>query len=123
MQPARGLHQAGIGILMGAPNVVRGGSHSGNIAATDLAQAGLLDVLSSDYVPASLLSAAFMLVEKCGFSVAQAVATISANPAHCVGLADRGEIATGKRADFSRVRLVAGKPSVIAVWRGGKRVA
>jgi alpha-D-ribose 1-methylphosphonate 5-triphosphate diphosphatase len=107
---------------MGAPNVVRGGSHSGNISATALAGDGLLDVLSSDYVPASLLSAAFILIQTCGFSVAQAVATVSLNPARCVGLNDRGEIAVDKRGDFSRVRVVNGTPGVIAVWRGGKRV-
>ena len=61
MEAARGLHQAGIGILMGAPNVVRGGSHSGNIAAIDLAREGLLDILSSDYIPSSLLMAALQL--------------------------------------------------------------
>ena len=58
IEAARGLHEAGISILMGAPNVVRGGSHSGNIAAVDLAREGLLDILSSDYVPSSLLMAA-----------------------------------------------------------------
>ena len=61
MEAARGLHQAGIGILMGAPNVVRGGSHSGNIAAVDLAREGLLDILSSDYIPSSLLMGALQL--------------------------------------------------------------
>ena len=61
LEAARGLHQAGIGILMGAPNVVRGGSHSGNIAAVDLAREGLLDILSSDYIPSSLLMAALKL--------------------------------------------------------------
>src|SRR4029079_18715817 len=61
MEAARGLHEAGIAILMGAPNVVRGGSHSGNIAAADLAREGYLDILSSDYVPGALLMAAFML--------------------------------------------------------------
>jgi len=120
---ARSAREQGLGIVMGAPNVVRGGSHSGNISATTLASDGLLDVLSSDYVPASLLSAAFILIEKCGFSVAQAIATISVNPARCAGLHDRGEIAMDKRADFARVRLVNGAPSVIAVWRGGRRIA
>ena len=61
MEAARGLHQAGIDILMGAPNVVRGGSHSGNIAAVDLAREGLLDILSSDYMPSSLLMGALQL--------------------------------------------------------------
>ncbi len=122
LEAARAARANALGIVMGAPNVVRGGSHSGNIAAADLAREGLLDVMSSDYVPSSLITAAFILVGKCGFSVARAVATVSANPAQCVGLTDRGEIALGKRADFSRVRVVNGAPSVIAVWRGGKRV-
>jgi alpha-D-ribose 1-methylphosphonate 5-triphosphate diphosphatase len=122
-EAARAARRHGLGIVMGAPNVVRGGSHSGNISATDLAAEGLLDVLSSDYVPSSLLSAAFMLVDRCGFSLAQAVATISLNPARRVGLNDRGEIAVDKRADFSRVRVLHGTPSVIAVWRGAKRIA
>src|SRR5438876_2764062 len=64
MQAARGLHQAGSGILMGAPNVVRGGSHSGNIATVDLARKGLLDILSSDYIPSSLLMAALQLPQR-----------------------------------------------------------
>jgi alpha-D-ribose 1-methylphosphonate 5-triphosphate diphosphatase len=63
-EAAHGLHQAGITILMGAPNVVRGGSHSGNIAAIDLAREGLLDILSSDYVPSSLLMAALQLPQQ-----------------------------------------------------------
>ena len=107
---------------MGAPNVVRGGSHSGNVSAAELAREGLLDALSSDYVPASLLTAAFLLVDCCGFSVSQAINTISLNPAGAMGLEDRGEIAVGKRADFSRVRLLQRMPTVIAVWRQGKRV-
>jgi alpha-D-ribose 1-methylphosphonate 5-triphosphate diphosphatase len=61
VEAARALHEAGIDILMGAPNVVRGGSHSGNIAAVDLAREGLLDILSSDYIPSSLLMGALQL--------------------------------------------------------------
>jgi alpha-D-ribose 1-methylphosphonate 5-triphosphate diphosphatase PhnM len=57
-------HEAGMSVLMGAPNVVRGGSHSGNIAATDLARQGVLDVLSSDYVPFSLIHAPFVLADE-----------------------------------------------------------
>ncbi len=122
-EAAQAAREHALGIVMGAPNVVRGGSHSGNISASALAGDGLLDVLSSDYVPSSLLSAAFILVSKCGFSMPQAIATISATPARCVGLHDRGEIAQHKRADFSRVRVVHGVPSVVAVWRGAKRIA
>lgn len=121
-EAARAAHTHGLGVVMGAPNVVRGGSHSGNIAAAALAREGLLDILSSDYVPSSLLSAAFMLNEQCGYSLPQAINTISLNPARSLGLHDRGEIAEGKRADFARVRVTDGTPSVIAVWRGGERV-
>jgi len=120
---ARAAHENGLATVMGAPNVVRGGSHSGNVAAVDLARRGLLASLSSDYVPASLLLAAFKLVADADFTVPQAVATVSLNPARAVGLKDRGEIAPGLRADLVQVRLIDGnQPVVRAVWREGKRV-
>lgn len=112
----------GMSVVMGAPNMVRGGSHSGNVATVDLARRGLLDTLSSDYVPASLMLAAFMLTADAGFSVPRAIATVSRNPALAVGLSDRGEIAPGRRADLVRVRETAHVPAVLSVWRGGERV-
>jgi alpha-D-ribose 1-methylphosphonate 5-triphosphate diphosphatase len=121
-EAARAARNSGMAIVMGAPNVVRGGSHSGNVAATELARLGLLDALSSDYVPASLMMAAFRLTEDAGFSVPQAVATVSRNPARAVGLEDRGEIAPGLRADLVQVRMVGSQPVVRAVWREGCRV-
>ncbi|MBR1265992.1 alpha-D-ribose 1-methylphosphonate 5-triphosphate diphosphatase [Bradyrhizobium sp. AUGA SZCCT0222] len=124
MEAARGLHQAGIGILMGAPNVVRGGSHSGNIAAVDLAREGLLDILSSDYIPSSLLMAALQLPRHVpAFDLASAVRTVTKTPAEAVGLSDRGEIAVGKRADLIRVHVARDIPVVRSVWREGQRVA
>jgi alpha-D-ribose 1-methylphosphonate 5-triphosphate diphosphatase len=124
MEAARGLHQAGIGILMGAPNVVRGGSHSGNIAAVDLAREGLLDILSSDYIPSSLLMAALQLPQRVpAIDLASAVRTVTKAPAEAVGLSDRGEIATGKRADLIRVHVAGDVPVVRSVWREGERVA
>lgn len=124
MEAARGLHRAGIDILMGAPNVVRGGSHSGNIAAVDLAREGLLDILSSDYVPSSLLMGALQLPERVpAIDLASAVRTVTKTPAEAVGLADRGEIAPGKRADLIRVHVAGGIPVVRSVWREGQRVA
>jgi alpha-D-ribose 1-methylphosphonate 5-triphosphate diphosphatase len=124
MEAARGLHQAGIGILMGAPNVVRGGSHSGNIAAVDLAREGLLDILSSDYIPSSLLMAALQLPKHvAAIDLATAVRTVTRTPAEAVGLADRGEIAIGKRADLIRVHVARDIPVVRSVWREGRRVA
>ena len=124
MEAARGLHQAGIGILMGAPNVVRGGSHSGNIAAVDLAREGLLDILSSDYIPSSLLMAALQLPQHVpAIDLASAVRTVTKAPAEAVGLTDRGEIAVGKRADLIRVHVAGEVPVVRSVWREGHRVA
>ncbi|WP_291846244.1 alpha-D-ribose 1-methylphosphonate 5-triphosphate diphosphatase [Bradyrhizobium sp.] len=124
MEAARGLHEAGIGILMGAPNVVRGGSHSGNIAAVDLAREGLLDILSSDYIPSSLLMAALQLPQLVpAIDLASAVQTVTKTPAEAVGLADRGEIAVGKRADLIRVHVARDIPVVRSVWREGQRVA
>ncbi|MDB5565238.1 MAG: phnM [Tardiphaga sp.] len=124
MEAARGLHEAGIGILMGAPNVVRNGSHSGNIAAVDLAREGLLDILSSDYIPSSLLMAALQLPGRVPtIDLATAVRTVTKRPAEAVGLPDRGEIAVGKRADVIRVHVARDLPVVRSVWREGHRVA
>ena len=120
---ARTSHEAGLAVLMGAPNVVRGGSHSGNVSAIALAEAGVLDVLSSDYIPFALLQAAFLLPQQvASVSLPQAIAMVTATPARAVGLADRGEIATGRRADLVRVRLIDGTPVVKGVWRQGERV-
>jgi alpha-D-ribose 1-methylphosphonate 5-triphosphate diphosphatase len=124
MEAAAALHAAGIKVLMGAPNFVRGGSHSGNIATADLAGAGLLDVLSSDYVPASLLVAALRLPASSeGLDMAAAIRTVTKTPAEAVGLTDRGEIAVGKRADLVRVYNKAPVPVARAVWRAGERIA
>src|SRR3984893_17144941 len=124
IEAARGLHQAGIGILMGAPNVVRGGSHSGNIGAVDLVREWLLDILSSDYVPSSLLMAALQLLQRVpAIELASAVRTVTKTPAEAVGLVDRGEIVAGRRADLIRVHVAGDIPVVRRVWREGQRVA
>jgi alpha-D-ribose 1-methylphosphonate 5-triphosphate diphosphatase len=124
IEAARGLRTAGIAILMGAPNVVRGGSHSGNIAAVDLAREGLLDILSSDYVPSSLLMGALQLPQHVpAIDLASAIRTVTKTPAEAIGLADRGEIAAGRRADLIRVHIAHDVPVVRSVWREGQRVA
>lgn len=124
VEAARASHEAGLSVLMGAPNIVRGGSHSGNIAARDLAEAGLLDVLSSDYVPGSLLHGVFKLAEEVeAISLPQALQLVTERPARTVGLDDRGAIAQGRRADLVRVRWQGGVPVVRGVWRKGERVA
>ncbi|HEY4199555.1 MAG TPA: alpha-D-ribose 1-methylphosphonate 5-triphosphate diphosphatase [Devosiaceae bacterium] len=120
---AEASREVGMAVLMGAPNVVRGGSHSGNVSARALAEAGLLDILSSDYVPFSLMQAVFTLPETVkGIGLPQAVAMVSAHPAAAASLTDRGEIAIGKRADLVRVTLQNGVPIVRAVYRQGRRV-
>jgi alpha-D-ribose 1-methylphosphonate 5-triphosphate diphosphatase len=117
-------HKAGLAVLMGAPNVVRGGSHSGNVSAAELARAGVLDVLSSDYIPFALLQAAFILPQQVPeVSLPAAVAMVTRTPAGAAGLDDRGELAVGKRADLVRVRMIGDTPVVKGVWRQGERVA
>jgi alpha-D-ribose 1-methylphosphonate 5-triphosphate diphosphatase len=124
LEAAAAAHDAGLAILMGAPNVVRGKSHSGNVSATDLVTAGLLDILSSDYVPYALLQAVFLLPSRVeGLDLPRALATVTSNPARAAGLDDRGEIAIGKRADLVRVAADAPLPVVRGVWREGKRVS
>ena len=123
-EAAEASHAAGLSVLMGAPNIVRGKSHSGNIAARDLAARGVLDVLSSDYVPFSLIHAPFVLSDEVeSVSLPQALAMVTATPARTVGLTDRGRIATGLRADIVRVQRHEGIPVVRSVWREGRRVA
>lgn len=123
-EAAAASHAAGIAVMMGAPNVVRGGSHSGNVAAGELAEAGTLDILSSDYAPASLLLAAFELPKRIPrYSLAEAIATVTATPARAIGLDDRGEIAIGRRADLVQVHMHGSVPVVRSVWRQGRRVA
>lgn len=124
---ARTAHELGLLTVMGGPNVVRGGSHSGNVAASELARHGLLDILSSDYVPGSLLSGVMRLVDDELMRLPQAMATVTRNPARATGLHDRGEIAPGLRADLVQVRLAelpggVRQAVVRAVWREGRRV-
>jgi len=122
-EAARASRDAGLAVLVGAPNLVLGGSHSGNIAAIDLIRAGQADILSSDYVPASLIEGVFKLpASDAGIDLPHAVRLASLNPARAVGLDDRGEIAPDKRADLVRVRQLGDAPVVRAVWREGERV-
>lgn len=121
---AKRARELGLKVLMGSPNLIRGGSYSGNVAAGDLAKNDLLDILSSDYIPASLLPAAFKLTEPpFQMDLSAAICTVTLVPAKAARLGDRGEIAIGKRADLVRVRMVEGRPLIRSVWQGGERVA
>jgi alpha-D-ribose 1-methylphosphonate 5-triphosphate diphosphatase len=120
-EAAEAARKHGLATVMGAPNVVRGGSHSGNVAALELAQTDRLDLLSSDYVPASLLHGAFMLHTHAGWSMPRAIATVAGNPAKVLGLNERGRLKPGYRADVVRMRTVDGLPIVRTVWVRGER--
>ncbi|WP_332693556.1 alpha-D-ribose 1-methylphosphonate 5-triphosphate diphosphatase [Devosia sp.] len=123
LEAAKASRQAGMAILMGGPNVVRGGSHSGNVSARALAEADLLDILSSDYIPFSMLQSAFSLADNVeGISLSRAIQMVTKRPAEAAGFHDRGEVAIGKRADFVQVRVEDGIPIVRTVWRQGRRV-
>ena len=121
-EAARACRDKGIAVMMGAPNLIRGGSHSGNVAAQALAETELLDIVSSDYVPSSLLSAALMLGDLWG-DMARGVATVTRAPAQAVGLTDRGQIAPGLRADLIRVARFGAAGSLRGTWVAGRRVA
>jgi alpha-D-ribose 1-methylphosphonate 5-triphosphate diphosphatase len=113
----------GMLIIAGAPNIVRGGSHSGNVAAVDLVRRGAVDAFASDYVPSSLIEAAFAAVGEAGISLAEGVALVTDRPARMAGLPDRGRIEPGLRADLVRLREHEGMPVVRMAWRGGERVS
>jgi alpha-D-ribose 1-methylphosphonate 5-triphosphate diphosphatase len=123
LDAARASHELGLKVLMGAPNIVRGGSHSGNVAAAELARHGVLDILSSDYYPASLLLAAWLLAgQDNGYDLPRAIATVSLLPARAAGLDDRGEIRVGLRADLVQAQVHEGQTVIQQVWRQAKRV-
>ena len=124
VEAAKLSHEQGLAVLMGGPNLVRGGSHSGNVSAQELARAGYLDIISSDYAPASLLHAAMLLSDSVEqFDLPSAIATVTLTPARAAGMDDRGEIAPGQRADLVQVRDTPFHPLIRAVWRGGRRIA
>jgi alpha-D-ribose 1-methylphosphonate 5-triphosphate diphosphatase len=125
IEAAQAARAADMHIVAGAPNLVRGGSQSGNIAVRDLLVARLVDILASDYVPRSMLDAAFMIAADQGldYDLPSAVAMVTRSPALAGNLPDRGAIETGLKADLIRVDLHDGHPFAKSVWRSGHRVA
>ena len=121
VEAAAACNAMGIAVMMGAPNLIRGGSHSGNVAAKALAEAGLLDIVSSDYVPAALLQAGLLLGDLWG-DMPRGIGSVTANPADSAGLSDRGRLAPGQRADLVRVHRMDGIALVRGTWVGGRRV-
>lgn len=122
IEAAQACRDHGIAVMMGAPNLIRGGSHSGNVAAEDLARADLLDIVSSDYVPSALLLSAFKLADIWD-DVPRAIATVTHNPAKAVRLEDRGALRVGLRGDVLRVRRTQHLPLLRGVWSQGRKIA
>ncbi|MBY8974810.1 alpha-D-ribose 1-methylphosphonate 5-triphosphate diphosphatase [Rhodobacteraceae bacterium NNCM2] len=118
LEAAKACHENGIAVIMGAPNLLRGGSHSGNVAASELADQGLLDIMSSDYAPSSLMMAAVKLGLDHG-DMAEGIRMVTRNPARATGLGDRGVIAPGQRADLVRFGLAGTLPVIRQVWSQG----
>ncbi|WP_434339807.1 alpha-D-ribose 1-methylphosphonate 5-triphosphate diphosphatase [Motilimonas cestriensis] len=121
---AKASHAAGLQVMMGAPNIVRGGSHSGNVAAATLASEGVLDILSSDYYPASMLDAAYQVALDSNnqYDLCQAIQMVSKTPAKALAMDDRGCIEEGKRADLVLAMPNENRLRVMQVWRTGERV-
>jgi alpha-D-ribose 1-methylphosphonate 5-triphosphate diphosphatase len=120
VETARAARAKGLATLFGAPNVLRGKSQSGNMRALDAVLEGVADCLCGDYSPAALLPSVLKLPELAGLKLHEAIALVTANPARAAGLADRGEIAAGRRADLIAVKWLGGLPQAERVWSGGK---
>jgi alpha-D-ribose 1-methylphosphonate 5-triphosphate diphosphatase len=123
MEAAAAARRIGLEVIAGAPNIVRGGSHSGNVNAAEMVREGVVDALASDYVPAALVEAAWRCAAETGITLPAAVAMVTAAPARMARLNDRGRIAARLRADLVQVRAQDGMVAVRRVWRAGERVA
>ncbi len=124
LEAAQKAHELGLAVCMGAPNVLRGMSSGGNLSALTAINAGVTDVLCSDYYPAAMLGAVFALVRQSILSLPEAVRLVTLNPAQAVGLAaEFGSLEVGKVADLLLVQSGAsGVPVVERVFVGGKEV-
>jgi alpha-D-ribose 1-methylphosphonate 5-triphosphate diphosphatase len=122
LDAAKEAHHHGLQVLMGAPNLILGQSHSGNVSAMELIKRDLADIISSDYVPQSLLQAMFLIAQQQPLYKAMALFTL--NPAKAIGLdGDRGSLKVGKRADFVTVHHDGVVPRFTSVHRQGQRIA
>lgn len=121
IEAAQEAKRRGMGVVMGAPNAYRGGSHSGNLSALEGIRAGVVDGLASDYHPASLLQSVFKLDREGVLPLPQAVALATWNIARMCGLEDRGRLVNGLRADLVLVEEGA-CPRVRATFAAGRAV-
>lgn len=124
LEAAKLAKESGLSVVMGAPNLVRGGSYSGNVSTASVAQAGYLDVIASDYVPRGLIESAFLLTkDPFNWPLYKAIQTVTQSPARAANLTDRGSIRTDLRADLVQVKSQEDWPLVKSVWVSGERVA
>lgn len=120
---AQAARASGMCVIMGGPNLIRGGSYSGNVPASELIEAGMHIGFASDYVPRSLIECAFALNgPRWGLPIEHAVDTVTGAPARAMQLHDRGALVAGRRADMVRVRQHDGHVIVRGVWTAGVRV-
>jgi alpha-D-ribose 1-methylphosphonate 5-triphosphate diphosphatase len=124
LEAAKEAHTHGLQVLMGAPNLILGGSHSGNVSAIDLVELGLADIISSDYVPQSLIQAMFLIATQANIPLHKAMDLFTLNPAKAIGLdCDRGSLEIGKRADVITLHHDGVVPRLTSVMRQGYRIA
>lgn len=121
VEAAAAAHGKGLATIAGAPNVVRGGSHSGGVSVAKLAELDILDGLSSDYVPSSLLQAVLKLNTDHGMALPKAMGLVTWKIADILALDDRGHLKTGLRSDIVRFRVLDGTPVVVSSWCRGRR--
>ncbi|MFY2084557.1 amidohydrolase family protein, partial [Achromobacter xylosoxidans] len=122
LDTARAAVSCGLPTILGAPNVLRGKSQSGSMRAIDAIRAGVASCLCSDYQPSTLIAAAFAVTAQTDLTLPQAIALVTANPADACGLADRGRIAVGQRADLVAVAQVGALPLISHTWSAGRLV-
>jgi alpha-D-ribose 1-methylphosphonate 5-triphosphate diphosphatase len=116
---AEAARQRGMHVIMGAPNAYRGASTSDNLSARDAIRLGLVDILATDYFPAAMLHAAFLLAEQGIMPLHEAIKLISQNPADAMGLDDRGRLEVGRSADLVLVETNSAHPRVRGTLRRG----
>ena len=121
---AKSAHCNGLLVLMGAPNVVLGGSHSGNVSAMELVELDLVDIISSDYVPRSLLQSVFIISQQAKKPLHEVIKYITLNPAKAINLDQQiGSLQLGKKADFITVHDDGIVPRILQVYKQGDRIA
>ena len=123
MEAAKAAKAAGMQVIAGAPNIVRGGSHSGNVAAVDLLRAGAVDAFASDYVPPSLIEAAFQCAREDEYQPARRPwPWLPTTPPECPDLPDRGRLEPGCAPIWCACACMAPCPSCVRSGARGERV-